>query len=123
MSYTDALRQRRLSEPAPPLVKARSGASAPGSGTVTDAYDLETDPIGARWMPYTTLLVSNYSSAGSLELTIGATTVDDPAEYQIPPQSQLALTDQRIVRLAVRRDDTTAYRLTLRRDDALQELH
>ena len=111
-----------MSQPAPPLIRTKDGAAAPGAGVVTDVYDLESDREAARWMPYTALLVSNYSSVGSLELTLGATAVGDPAEYQVPPQSQLSLTDQRIRMLAVRRDDTTGYRLTLRRDQALQEL-
>lgn len=116
-------RAYRAGQAAPPWVAVVHGvADAESSGLVTDPYDMETDPIGARWMPYSALILDNYDLNDSLVVQVGRTVVVDDGEYQVPPQSQLMLAQQRIVTLAIRRPDTASYRLTLRRDHQLQEL-
>ena len=118
-----AAKARRQAEPAPPLIKSVDGVAAGDSiGQVTDVYDLEVDPAGARYAPYTELVVANYSLADDLRFDVGKTAVSGAGDYRVPAQAQMVLTGQRIWRIAVRREDTVSYRITLRRDQSAQEL-
>ena len=129
MTMSDGIRRvaqsraYREGQAAPPWVRSVTGVdSADSVGAVTDVYDMEEDKVGARWQPYTALILTNYDFSGSLYVQLGRTTVLDDGEYQVPPQAQLSLTSQRIRQLAIRRQDTVSYRITLRRDASIQEL-
>lgn len=113
---------QRAAQAAPPLVKVVHAADAADGSVATDVYDLERDPVGGRWQPYTAILVSNYDDTDPLYFELGNTSVPPEPEYEVPAMSQLSITGQRIAMLAVRRANTVSYRLTLRRDAALQEL-
>ena len=113
---------QRAAQAAPPLVKVVHAQDGADGSVVTDVYDLERDPVGGRWQPYAAILVSNYDDTDTLYFELGNTTVPAMPEYEVPAMSQLSLTGQRIAMLAVRRANTVSYRLTLRRDAAIQEL-
>ena len=113
---------QRAAQAAPPLVKVVHAADDADGSVVTDVYDLERDPVGGRWQPYTAILLSNYHDTDPLYFELGNTSVPPEPEYQVPAMSQLSLTGQRIAMLAVRRANTVSYRMTLRRDASYQEL-